>query len=87
MYRTPEQLKVLYDKFDRDVLYYSRGYRVLLAIDQFFNVLIFNGSMDETISSNIGRKIEAGTATKFEKLICKFLHKLESEHCKKSLGE
>lgn len=65
----------------------SRTIRLLLSIDQFLNVLFWNGSHDETISSHIGRKIEKGTATWFDKKLCCFLKKLESEHCIKSLGE
>ena len=77
----------LIEKFKNDVD--SRHYllRLLLVIDQFFNVLLWNGSQDETISSHIGRKISNGSATWFDKLVCKFLRVLEASHCKKSLGE
>ena len=77
----------LIKKFENDVKKRSYGLRLLLVIDQFFNVLLWNGSQDETISSHVGRRISSGKANKFEKLLCKFLSKLESEHCKKSLGE
>ena len=62
-------------------------WRLLLGIDQVLNVLIFNGSHKETISSSISRKIDSGKATKTEIMICKVLRKLEAKHCKKSLGE
>ena len=81
------ELEELYKKFDRDVEKRSRVLRLLLSIDQFFNVLIWNGSQDETISSHIGRRIKANKALWIEKQICCFLKKLESKHCIKSLGE
>ena len=61
--------------------------KILIAGDQFLNVLLFNGSHKETISSNIARQIDSSTATKFQYNICKVLRKLESKHCIKSLGE
>lgn len=79
--------KELENKFIEDIKKRGRARRLLLAIDQFFNVLIWNGSQDETVSSHIYRRIKSGKATKFDKLLCQFLRKLESEHCKKSLGE
>ncbi len=77
----------LVKKFKNDVTKRHYLLRLLLVIDQFFNVLFWNGSQDETISSHIGRKISNGNATWFDKLVCKFLRVLEAKHCKKSLGE
>ena len=77
----------LYAKFDNDMKKRNRTMRLLLAIDQLFNVLLWNGSQDETISSHIHRRQLNGTATWFDKKICCLLKKLESEHCLKSLGE
>ena len=77
----------LISKFENDVKKRNRIFRLLLAIDQFFNVLIWNGSQDETISSHIGRKIKNGNANFLERLLCSFLKKFESNHCRKSLGE
>jgi hypothetical protein len=74
-------------KFDNDVEKRSRAMRFLLVLDQMFNVLLWNGSQDETISSHIGRKIERGDANAFDKAVCKFLRALEAEHCIKSKGE
>lgn len=85
--RTPEELEILYAKFDKDVAKRSRLMRVLLALDQLGNVLFWNGSQDETISSHIGRRINKGTATWFDKKLCCLLKKIESNHCNKSLGE
>jgi len=80
-------LKELYTKFDNDVNKRSRGLRLLLSLDQFFNVLVWNGSQDQTISGNIYRRIENGKAIWVEKLICKGLRILESKHCFKSEKE
>jgi len=77
----------LYEKFDNDVSKRKRWFRFLLALDQLFNVIIWNGSQDETISSNIGRKQLANTSTWFDDKVCYFLGKLENNHCNKSLGE
>ena len=85
--RTEEELKVLYIKFDNDVKKRSRWFRFLLALDQMLNVIFWNGSQDETVSSHIGRRIREGKATWFDKKLCCLLKKLEHNHCNKSLGE
>ena len=85
--RTEEELKVLYSKFDRDVEKRSRWFRFLLVLDQMLNVIFWNGSQDETVSSHIGRRIREGKATWFDKKLCCLLKKLEHNHCNKSLGE
>ena len=77
----------LVDKFDRDVAKRSRLMRFLLVLDQMGNVLLWNGSQDETISSHIGRRIESGTATWFDKKLCCLLKKLDNNHCVESRGE
>ncbi len=74
-------------KFENDMKKRSRVMRFLLVIDQMFNVLLWNGSQDETISSHIGRRIARGDANVFDKTLCKFLRALESKHCIKSRGE
>ena len=61
--------------------------RFLLVLDQMINVVFWNGSQDETVSSHVGRRIEEGKATWFDKRLCCFLSKLEHNHCNKSLGE
>ena len=75
------------EKFENDMKKRSRIKRFLLALDQMGNVLFWNGSQDETISSHIHRRIENGTATWFDKKLCCLLKKLEHNHCFKSLGE
>ena len=85
--RNKEELDILFAKFDRDVQKRSRFMRFLLSLDQMGNVLFWNGSQDETISSHIHRRIENGKATWFDKKLCCLLKKLESNHCAKSLGE
>jgi len=77
----------LIEKFENDVKTRSRFWRVLLVIDQFINVLFWNGSQDETTSSHIGRRIQKHKANKFELLLCKMLSKIEKNHCNKSRGE
>ena len=77
----------LIDKFERDMNKRTRVMRFLLVLDQMFNVILWNGSQDETISSHIGRRIENGTATWFDKKLCCLLSKLDGNHCNKSLGE
>ena len=77
----------LVDKFEMDMAKRTRLMRFLLVLDQMGNVVFWNGSQDETISSHIGRRIENGTATWFDKKLCCFLKKLENNHCIKSKGE
>ena len=84
---TPEARAALIQKFERDVEKRSRCERFLLALDQMGNVLFWNGSQDETISSHIGRRIEAGTANWFERKLCCVLNKIEGNHCQKAKGE
>lgn len=85
--RTQEELDILYAKFDRDVAKRSRGFRFLLVLDQMMNVLLWNGSQDETVSSHIARRQANGKATWFDNLICKILNKIEGNHCILSKGE
>lgn len=77
----------LIEKFEKDKQKRTRLMRFLLVLDQMFNVLFWNGSQDETISSHIGRRIKKGEATWFDKKLCCFLKRLENNHCEKSLGE
>ena len=84
---TKEDLEILFAKFDRDVQKRSRFMRFLLSLDQMGNVLFWNGSQDETISSHIHRRIENGKATWFDKKLCCLLKKLENNHCYESRGE
>lgn len=85
--RTDEEIEILIAKFDKDVAKRSRIMRLLLVVDQFFAVLLWNASQDETISSHVGRRISDGRANKIDKVVCWVLDKLENKHCKKSLGE
>lgn len=74
-------------KFENDVEKRTRFMRFILVLDQALNVIFWNGSQDETVSSHIGRRIERGDATWFDKKLCCFLKRLENNHCNKSLGE
>lgn len=78
---------VLIQKFENDVKKRSRLFRFLLVLDQMCNVVFWNGSQDETVSSHIGRRIQAGNATWFDKRLCCLLKRLEHNHCNESLGE
>ena len=60
----------LIQKFELDIEKRSRLNRFLLVLDQMFNVILWNGSQDETISSHIHRRIESGKATWFDKKLC-----------------
>lgn len=84
---TNEEREILIKKFDNDVAKRSRLQRLLIVIDQFFAVLFWNTSQDETVSSHIGRRIENGTATWFDKRLCCLLKRLEKNHCNLSVGE
>ncbi len=79
--------EMLYQKFDSDIAKRSRVMRLLLATDQWFNVLLWNGSQDETISSHIHRRQLGGVANKFDNLVCYILKKLDYNHCYESRGE
>ena len=83
--RTAEEL--LIHKFNSDVNKRSRLLRFLLVLDQMFNVLLWNGSQDETISSHVGRRIRSGTSTWFDRKLCCFLSLIDGNHCYKSIGE
>jgi len=77
----------LIEKFENDKQKRTRLMRFLLVLDQMCNVVFWNGSQDETVSSHIGRRIQKGEATWFDKKLCCFLKRLEHNHCVKSLGE
>lgn len=49
--------EALIQKFENDVKKRSRLFRFLLVLDQMCNVIFWNGSQDETVSSHIGRRI------------------------------
>lgn len=85
--QTKEELEILYTKFDKDKAKRTRLMRFLLVFDQMLNVLFWNGSQDETISSHIGRRISENRATWFDKKLCCLLKKIEHNHCNESLGE
>lgn len=58
-------------------------WNVLIAIDQLGNALT-GGDPDETISSRAG-KVE--DQSRWAKVLCWFLNKLDTNHCKKSIEE
>ena len=85
--RTQEELDILYAKFDMDTVKRSRVFRFLLILDQMMNVLLWDGSQDETVSSHIHRRQTKGTATWFDNKLCWLLNKIENSHCMASRGE
>jgi hypothetical protein len=78
---------MLIAKFEHDVAKRTRFYRFLLALDQLCNVVFWNGSQDETISSHIARRQNAGTATWFDNKVCCILKHMQQNHCNRSEGE
>ena len=82
-----ESVPLLKCGYYEDTYSHSFIMRLLISLDQFFNVLFWNGSHKETISSNIGRKIEKNKHSKIDKVICICLRKIENRHCFKSVGE
>lgn len=58
-------------------------WNLLIAIDQFFNAL-FGGDPDETISSRAGK---VQHTSRWAKVLCWFLNKLDRDHCKESIEE
>jgi len=60
--------------------------RVLIAFDQFFNVLVFNGRPDHTISGRVGYFAIKGEkwALYWEKII-NTLFFWQADHCRKSI--
>ena len=81
------ELSELVAKFENDVVKRSRLNRFILAVDQMGNVLFWNGSQDETISSHIARRQEDGKSTWFDNKVCCILKRLEQNHCAESKGE
>ena len=79
--------KELLEKFQNDIEKRSRLLRFLLVLDQMLNVVFWDGSQDETVSSHIGRRIDNGEATWFDKKLCCLLKKLDNNHCVNSRGE
>jgi hypothetical protein len=60
-------------------------WNLLIAIDQFFNVALFNGYPDETISSRLGKHVAKHDNCPFCNLVCKFLNLFQKDHCVKSI--
>lgn len=56
---------------------------VLIWIDQGVNVIFMRGHPDETISSRAAKASRKGK--RWGCLLCKFLNKLDTNHCEKSI--
>ena len=68
-------------QFDEDIAKRSYGKRVALILTQAFNVIILNGSQDQTTSGHIAKKQYEGTSNIFLDFICLILRKIEARHC------
>jgi len=60
----------------------SHAWDLATSVDQTANAA-FNGNMDETISSRAGRVKDD---EKWACLLCKFLDRLDKDHCDKNIG-
>ena len=60
----------------------NRAWRLAVAHDQLVNV-VFGGHEDETISSRAGKAARRGR--KWGCLLCRFLDRLDPNHCEKSI--
>ena len=58
----------------------------LIAFDQQVNTL-FCGDPDETISSRMGKLVRSGKCPLCYWICTHFLHKLDPDHCRKSIEE
>ena len=64
-------------------------WNLLISIDQLLNALL-GGNPDETISGRMGVRIREGRATRFERLLCRLLSKIDpttKRHCVESIDE
>lgn len=61
----------------------GRALRIAIGFDQLANVAL-NGSEDETISSRAARAREEGK--RWGCVLCRFLDRLEPDHCNKARG-
>ena len=59
-------------------------WRMLISIDQFFNTLT-GGAPDETLSSRMGKAVEAKGNCWFCHTVCKALHWIDKNHCRDSI--
>jgi len=62
------------------------GWRVLVALDQLANTLA-GGHPDETISSRLGRRLEAGQAGPATRALCAALDRIDPQHCLDAIEE
>lgn len=61
----------------------DRGWKILRGVDQTANAVL-NGSEDETVSSRAGRAQAEGK--RWGCILCNWLHQIDPDHCKKSIG-
>lgn len=71
----------LWDKFDNDIEKRSYIMRILLVLDQLFNVVFLNGSQDQTTSGHIAKRQYEKSSNWFMNKLCIILKKIEAKHC------
>lgn len=65
----------------------NRNFRTFLNVTMKIKGGYMFGNVNETISSALGKNQRDGTLSRFGKVVCFILDKLDSEHCKKSINE
>lgn len=60
-------------------------FNILVSIDQLVNTLI-GGDLDESLSSRMGKRINSGNCFGCY-IICRILHFIDPDHCRKSIEE
>lgn len=59
------------------------GWKLLIALDQLCNVLVWRGDPDETISSNAARNRNKW----WGRWLCRVLNRIDPGHCDKVQGK
>lgn len=59
------------------------AWNILIALDQFVNVMFFMGDPDETISSHAGKAARKGK--RWACVLCKILDRIDMRHCEKNI--
>lgn len=60
-------------------------WNLLISVDELFNTAL-KGNPDETISSRMGKQVRDGKCRGCY-YICRLLHIIDKDHCKKSIEE
>lgn len=60
-------------------------FNILISLDQLANTLL-GGDPDETMSSRMGKRIASGNCWGCYR-VCRILHFIDKDHCRKSIEE